>query len=252
MKESRLKGCFCSKEGFTQKGRDVVICPPCGESVAVATKEGQNRKKALWPLLPRLTAVLPPQGREIPNAFTLIELLVVVLIIGILAAVAVPQYQKAVMKSRNAELKQVVKTIAEAQEVYYLANGRYAANFSELDIDLPLTPVQTTTGHSGGCGLLVQGTDSVRQAKDYFVMLHSSEADMPGVVVSGYWSTGTYKCAGFAIYKGSSDSRLSQLHCRERIGDTYFTAGQGSFCEKLEQGMQLNISNTNMRYYSLP
>lgn len=70
------------------------------------------------------------------KAFTLIELLVVVLIIGILAAVAVSQYQKAVMKSRFATLKDITKSIADAQEVYYLANGNYATSFDELAIDI--------------------------------------------------------------------------------------------------------------------
>ena len=71
------------------------------------------------------------------KAFTLIELLVVVLIIGILAAVALPQYQKAVMKTRYATLKNIVEAMAQAQQVYHLANGTYSNDFEELDVSLP-------------------------------------------------------------------------------------------------------------------
>ncbi len=127
-----------TRRGETQKTENVVICPPCGESVAVATKEGQNRKKGLWPLLPRLTAVLPPQGREMTTCgFTLIELLVVVLIIGILAAVAVPQYQVVVEKSRAATRLPILKSILVAQQSYFMANGEYAVDFETLDISMP-------------------------------------------------------------------------------------------------------------------
>ena len=70
------------------------------------------------------------------KGFTLIEILVVVLIIGILAAIAVPQYQKAVAKTKFSTLKNNAKTILEAEQIYYLANGNYTNKLADLDMDI--------------------------------------------------------------------------------------------------------------------
>ena len=67
--------------------------------------------------------------------FTLIELLVVVLIIGILAAVALPQYQVAVAKSRFTQLQTAGDALIKAYKVYYLANNQDPTTLDQLDFD---------------------------------------------------------------------------------------------------------------------
>lgn len=75
-------------------------------------------------------------GKIKMKGFTLIELLVVVLIIGIFAAVALPQYQKAVEKSRVANRYPLLKSLITAEEAYFAANGTYTCDFSQLDINV--------------------------------------------------------------------------------------------------------------------
>lgn len=75
--------------------------------------------------------------KNIKKGFTLIELLVVILIIGTLAAIALPQYQKAVLRSRAAEIWTLLPTIRAAAEEYCMANGGGYPQVEDLSIDFP-------------------------------------------------------------------------------------------------------------------
>lgn len=85
--------------------------------------------------------------------FTLIELLVVMLIIAILSGFALPQYQKAVNKARFLQVSLIGDQIAQAQEAYYIANGKYADTAAELDVNVP--GGYTAQPFSGNEGVLV-------------------------------------------------------------------------------------------------
>lgn len=82
------------------------------------------------------------------KGFTLIELLVVVLIIGILSAVALPQYTKAVEKSRATEAITLLGNLANAEQIYKMSTGNYTNDLTLLDLQLPGvtgTTAQTST-----------------------------------------------------------------------------------------------------------
>ena len=68
------------------------------------------------------------------KGFTLIELLVVVLILGILAAMAMPQYFKAVERSRMTEAVTLLANIADAQQRKYMQVNKYTTAFTGLDV----------------------------------------------------------------------------------------------------------------------
>ena len=130
------------------------------------------------------------KGKSMKKAFTLIELLVVVLIIGILSAIALPQYQKAVVKTRYAKQKALVRAIANAEEVYYLANSEYTLDVDSLDVSLPpITSSGTSTDRKylyfswGYCAIYVgaqnrdlfECTDNLAKISYAIVFNHSGQ-----------------------------------------------------------------------------
>ena len=179
------------------------------------------------------------------NAFTLIELLVVVLIIGILAAVAVPQYQKAVEKSKAAQGIALVKSFAQAAEAYHLVNGTYATNADIDALDVGLSDEQKTKllcadlfwdecADNGEWGITFQQT-SGRQ----------------GVIAIR--TSGPYAGAGFAMFQNSNLATVSTntLYCYERNAGVYVLT-RGSYCQKLFNGKWLSGYNSNAYLFALP
>ena len=151
------------------------------------------------------------------SGFTLIELLVVVLIIGILAAVAVPQYQKAVWKSRATQLMTSVKSLADAQELYHMSSGNWATSFDDLDISFDNMPQVTI---ESGDTPATESTNAKRGTNHMDLILnvdlHTEGSNF--VVSRGQFHDGPYAPAGFSYMHQNTGNVPSGLYCTEING----------------------------------
>jgi prepilin-type N-terminal cleavage/methylation domain-containing protein len=166
------------------------------------------------------------------KAFTLIELLVVVLIVAILAAIALPQYEKSIWRSRAAQLQQSTRDLAMAQESYLLTHGSYPKNFDELDFSFDSLPNKPTTSLSASWG--VPSTNAIRANNDMELIINNSGANSTYYFSTGVFTKGKFTSAGF-LYTHDSNGEYApagrkKFYCVEY---TPKLPTQGDFCNKI-------------------
>ena len=178
------------------------------------------------------------------TGFTLIELLIVVLIIGILAAVAVPQYQKAVEKARATQAITLLKSIIQAAEEYYLANGTEFTTFDELSLDIPLTN-----------GIRVIGSAQETLSNTQWALELQNTSSLTAVYITRL--DGKYKGAGFSvgINRTTTGHDNTSIYCFERTaGSTRIfdsSLAHGAYCVQIIKGTLIGEGDWN-RLYKIP
>jgi len=175
------------------------------------------------------------------KGFTLIEILVVVLIIGILASIAWPQYEKAVEHSRASQAFTMLKALVPAYKVYFEANSDYPSKFEEIDATIPADWTGKVKWHNSA-------TDTFSNGEWSLQMYHSSTA--AGMFMGRI--SGPYKGAGFIFMgKSSVGDVVNEIVCAERkTTGIVFEKEAGSFCQDMFSG-KLRYTGT-MREYSMP
>lgn len=136
------------------------------------------------------------------KGFTLIELLVVVLIIGILSAVALPQYERSVEKARTAEAVVTSKNILDAASIYATTFRTCPGALSDLDVKIANNSknwtytLGTAAGSTRNCEVTVtsKGMSNSYMAVRGFVKVQT--AGMPEVGTM-YWRCPSSNCSDF-------------------------------------------------------
>jgi type II secretion system protein G len=121
------------------------------------------------------------------KGFTLIELLIVVVIIGILAAIAIPKFSATREKAYFAAMKSDLKNLASQEEIYYADNYAYTSSTADLAFTnseaVTVTIAATTTGWQATAYHTALGTSegcSIYYAGGTAVTIGSATPSSPG------------------------------------------------------------------------
>ena len=236
-----------SREAVTRDLRIFISAGTANEREKIRRSRIRSRTKTLRDRLLRDDRSLYDNSN---SGFTLIELLVVVLIIGILAAVALPQYQKVVERSKATQALTLLKAVAQAQQAYLLANGEYATKFDELAVDIQCT---------GNTQFLVGTETDTKSDSNWTIQIEDSRNVGYGTSLYMIRTNGKYQGAGFRFLLADPSTSTSYqdlpILCMERTSGANIlfdsSLSAGAYCVQIMKGTLRGESQFN-RIYDLP